>query len=343
MNAEIRPAKKSVYATVAGYIIAAAALFWVFHDINVQVLKREVAHVNWPLALAGVIVDMGRYVSQSLRWRFLILPVGKISLVRTFQSLYAGIFLNLLLPFRMGEFARAYLASRYSGASFPSIFSSIITEYLIDGIWLASSIGAIALFIPLPPQVAEPARVLGAAVLLAVSAFVFFVLKTADAKPAESGAEPAGRRLWNPVRSIFSFVMTVRRSIRLIGRSKTFWPAFGISAFDIAFHAVAFWIILLAYGVNLPLITATAILLFIFVGLVIPNTPSNVGSFQFLCVVGLLAFGVDKTSAGGFSLLFFVLVNIPQVVIGWIMFSRSGERLSGIKNKLLLLRNSQKE
>jgi hypothetical protein len=339
MNAQTRSVKKSVYGTVAGYLLAAAALFWVFHDVNFGVLRREISHVNWLLACAGVAVDTGRYVAQSIRWSLLIRPVGRISLARTFQSLYAGIFINLLLPLRIGEFVRAYLASRFSSASFPSIMSTIITEYLIDGVWLASGIGAIALVAPLPPQVANPARILGVVVLAAVGAFIFFVARpyrASDGKPAKTVRAKS-------LRFVFSFVATMRGSIRLIGRSRAFWVAFVVSSLDIAFHVVAFWMILLAYGITLPLVTATAILLFVFVGLIIPNAPSNVGSFQFLCVLGLLAFGVDKTTASGFSVLFFILVNIPQVVVGWIMFSYSGQRLYDIRSKFASFRLSMKE
>jgi uncharacterized protein (TIRG00374 family) len=343
MSVDSHPVTKSVYGTIAGYAVAAAALFWVFHDVNVSVLKHDFAHVNWLLAFVGVAVDLGRYVTQSIRWRLLILPVARISFGRTFQSLYAGIFLNLLLPFRMGEFARVYLASRFCGANFPSVFSTILMEYLIDGIWLAVGIGSIALLVPLPPQVANPARILGIVVFIAVAAFVFFVLKTTDAPPSQSDREKKQKKRWKPLLFLFSNVGMIRRSIRLIGRSRVLWLAFLISAFDILFHMVAFWIVLIAYGINLPLLTASAILLFIFVGLIIPNAPSNVGSFQFLCVLGLLAFGVDKTSAGGFSVLFFILITLPQVVIGWIMFSQSGHGLYDIKNKLTSLRLSLKE
>jgi glycosyltransferase 2 family protein len=342
MSVDSRRSKKSVYGTIAGYLLAVAALFWVFHDVNFSVLKRDIAHVNWLLAFLGVGVDMGRYFAQSLRWCLIIRPLARISFSRTFQSLYAGIFLNLLLPFRMGEFARVFLASRYSGADFPSVFSTILTEYLVDGIWLAVGIGAIALAVPLPRQIAAPAHVLGVVVLCAVAAFVFFVVTTKDTKVTPVAQEQGSRNLWKLFLFLFSFVGAMRVGIRRIGRSGVFWPAIFISIFDLVFHAVAFWIILIAYGINLPLITATAILLFIFVGLIVPNAPSNVGSFQFLCVLGLLAFGVDKTSAGGFSVLFFILVNIPQVVIGWVMFSRSGESLHDIRGKLASLRSSTK-
>ena len=48
---------------------------------------------------------------------------------------------------------------------------------------------------------------------------------------------------------LFSFVGIMRVSIRRIGRSGVFWPAFLISSLDIMFHAVAFWIVLIAYGI----------------------------------------------------------------------------------------------
>jgi uncharacterized protein (TIRG00374 family) len=337
MNADSRPAKKSVFGTVAWYVVAAAALFWVFHDVNISVLKRDFAHVNWLLAFAGMTVDIGRYVTQSLRWSLLLRPVGRISFGRTFQALYAGIFCNLILPLRLGEIARAHLASRYAQASFPSVMSSLMCEYLIDGVWMAVGIGAVALAVPLPREVADTARILGAAVLCAAALFVYFVIKTQGVAGTEN------RAAWKPLRLLFSFVVTMRRSLQLIGRSRFFWPAFAVSAFDILFHIVAFWIVLIAYGIQIPPVPAAAVLLFIFVGLIIPNAPSNVGSFQFLCVVGLLAFGVDKTAASGFSVLFFVLVNIPQVVIGWIMFSRSGHTLYDLKDRLTALRLSMKE
>jgi uncharacterized protein (TIRG00374 family) len=327
--------------TVLVYAVAAAALFWVFHDVKVSVLIKELANISWPLAVLGMVIDIGRYVTQSVRWNFLIRPFGKISVAKTFQALYAGIFLNLLLPFRMGEVARAYLASRFSGARFPSIVSSMFVEYLFDGIWLAVGIGAIALVAPLPGHIMFAARILGVAVLIAVSLFVF-ILFFRRGKPASRSANTTDSR-WKPLGAFLSFLDTIRSGMQAIGMSGLFWASLGVSALDIMFHIVAFWIIMIAYGINMPFINAAIILLFVFVGLIIPNAPSNVGSFQFLCVLGLLAFGVDKTTAGGFSLLFFVLVLVPQIAIGSIAFAMSGEKLFEIKRHLASFRLSIKE
>lgn len=331
----------NAFRTALVYCIAAAALCWVFHDVNFGSLKKEFFNIVWPLAILGMVVDIGRYITQSIRWNLLLRPFGKISLFKTFQALYAGIFLNLILPLRVGEVARAYLASRFADARFPSVVSSMFVEYLFDVIWLAVGIGAIALAVPLPGNVMLAARILGVVVLAAVALFVFLLFFRTSDKPS-AAAGPASRpgRL---VGSILSFLNTIRKGLQVIGRSGRFWVSLFVSAFDIVFHIVAFWILMHAYGIHQPLIVAAAILLFIFVGLIVPNAPSNVGTFQFLCVLGLLAFGVDKTTAGGFSVFFFVIVNIPQVVIGWLAFMKSGEKLNEILARIALLRLSSKE
>jgi uncharacterized protein (TIRG00374 family) len=333
--------KNNFVRSAAGYLIAVAALYWVFHDIDLSALSKDISNVNWPLAFFGVFVDIGRYITQSVRWNLLIRPLGKISLFKTFQALYAGIFLNLILPLRVGEVARAYLASRFSGVRFSGIVSSMFIEYLIDGIWLALGIGVIALIVPLPGDVMLAARILGVLVLAAIGLFVF--LLAYQKKASSEGNDHPGSVLRKPLRFLFSFLDTIRTGFRVIGTSGLFWVSLFVSALDIMFHIVAFWIIMMAYGINIPFIAAAAILLFVFVGLIIPNAPSNVGSFQFLCVLGLLAFGVEKTAASGFSALFFILVLLPQALIGFIAFVRSGERLFEVKNHLASLRLSMKE
>jgi glycosyltransferase 2 family protein len=346
MNRTPAPPEKSTFAkgnvvrTAALYVIAAAALYWVFRDVDVRELKRDLLNICWPLALLGMAVDVGRYIAQSIRWRFLLKPVGNISFAKTFKALYAGIFLNLILPLRIGEAARAYLASRFSGARFPIVVSTIFVEYLIDGIWMAAGIGAVGLIVPLPANVLLAARILGIVMLAAVSLFVFFVVFRGSESIFTAGIP--GRK-FGPVRQIALFLDTIRSGLRVVGRSGLLWASLGVSSLDFLFHIVAFWIIMIAYGITLPFDVAAAILLFVFVGLIIPITPSNVGTFQFLCKLGLMLFGVDATKAAGFSVVFFLIVLVPQAVIGCIAFVRSGERLWEIRSAIASHRLSAKE
>lgn len=322
--------KNNAARTALMYCIAALALFWVFHDINISLLKRELMNIIWPLALLGGVADIGRYVVQGVRWNFLLKPVGKISVVKTLQALYAGIFLNLLFPLRIGEVARVYLASRYSGAHFPSVVSSLFAEYIFDGIWLALGIAIAALFVPFPTELAVTARVLGAVLLASICLFVFLLLYKRNVPVLDGPVSPTDR--WRVVRHVRLFLRKMRHGLQAIGGSRMFWISFAVSCPLLAFHLLAFWLVMLSYGIHLSFFAASAVLLFVFVGLIVPNTPSNVGAFQFLCVVGLMAFGVEKTAASGFSVFVFIIVNIPQIIFGWIAFGKSGHTLYEIRN-----------
>src|SRR5262247_3991552 len=68
--------------------------------------------------------------------------------------------------------------------------------------------------------------------------------------------------------------------------------------------------------------------------LTVPNMPANIGSYQFFTVLGLTLFGIDKTSATGFSLIVFTLLTLPPLLIGFLALSRSGMSLAAIRDEL---------
>lgn len=329
---------KSPWMTIAGYIFAAAALAWVFHGTKPDVLRRDFASINWPLAVFGMLVDVGRYAMQSVRWKLLLSSMCRISVFSTLRALYAGVFLNMLFPFRIGEVSRAFIVSRHAAVRFSLVLSTLIVEYLFDGVWLALGIGLVATFTPLPKEILGAARILGVAILTACAIFIVVIFHREKGERERSAVK--GGLLGKALRRGVTILLTIRKSLKNISRSRWFFASFCLSALDTLFHITAFWIILHAYGLNLSYLVSAAVLLFIFVGVIIPNAPSNVGAFQFLCVLALMGFGVDKTTATGFSILVFVLISLPQVVFGAIAFVFSGQSLATIRKEIHRLRVS---
>jgi hypothetical protein len=89
-----------------------------------------------------------------------------------------------------------------------------------------------------------------------------------------------------------------------------------------------------AYGLNLSVWAGSAILLLLHLGTVIPNAPSNIGTYQFFCVVGLTFFGIDKTIATGFSVVVFIILTIPLWAIGLVAIGRSGMTVKEIRHEI---------
>ncbi len=325
-NRSLRLLKQSI-----GYLIGGVCLVWVFHDIHLGRFLEHVSGINWWWVALAIVFDMSGYVIQGLRWRLLLRPTGRISLVHATQAIYAGLFTNEVLPMRFGELVRAYLASRWASTSFVAVIPSMAVERLFDGVWLAIGIGLAAMFVPLPKNLLEAGDILGVIVLLGTGVFVYAVFHTPK-PPGEPGApESAG---WKPWRAIKSIVGHMASGLRNMGRSRFFYTAFALSLFFLIFQALALWLVMWSYGLHFSFWVGLAVFIILHLGTAIPNAPGNVGTFQFFVVVGLALFGVEKTQAAGFSVVVFLILTIPLWAIGFVALSRSGTTLSAIRDDL---------
>lgn len=84
-------------------------------------------------------------------------------------------------------------------------------------------------------------------------------------------------------------------------------------------------------------------MMIVHLGTTIPSAPSNIGTYQFFCVIGLMIFGIDKTTATGFSVIVFVVLTVPLWVIGLIAINRTGMKLKDIRAEISRLFKSKLE
>ncbi len=329
-TAEAKPALQWIKQAL-GYLIAAACLVWVFHDIHAGRLWESFTNLNWWWMALAIFCDVASYYCQGVRWELLLRPQGKISSLRTTQAIYAGLFTNEIVPLRVGELVRAYLVSRWLPTNFVSVIPSMAVERLFDGVWLALAIAAAALYVPLPKDLLAAEEFLGVVVLIALSLFVYLVFGRRQAHGQEGAGAASG---WKPFRAITGLLGRLRRELRTIGTSRSSYVSFSVSLLILLFQILAFWLVMRACGLDLSLWAGAVVLLVVHIGTAIPNAPSNVGTYQFFCVVGLELFGIDKTLATGFSVVVFIVLTIPLWVLGLLAVSRSGMTLSFIRSEI---------
>jgi glycosyltransferase 2 family protein len=314
-----------------GYLLAAAGLIWVLHDIHPEKLLEGLAGMNWRLIAPALVCDVLSYVCQGWRWRLLLTPVGDIPALRATQAIYVGLFTNEALPMRIGELARAWLVSRWLSTRFLSVIPSIVVERLFDGLWVAIGIGLTASFAPLPESLISAGEIFGAILILAVVFGIFLAFRAPDSSERRTG----GRfRNWKALQGIVSLLDRLGAGLRETGRTRAFYLAFALSPIFLLLQMLAFWLIMLGYGLRLSFWIGVAVYLIVHLGTAIPNTPANVGSYQFFTVLGLTLFGVDKTMATGFSLIVFALLTLPLFVIGFISLSLSRTNLVEIRREI---------
>jgi hypothetical protein len=325
-----KTSKSHTVRLVIGYTLAAACLVWVFHDFEWKQFAHNVAAINWWWIPAAVLGDTLSYLCQGLRWHLLLEPQGGLSIMRTTQAIYSGVFLNEVLPLRVGELARGYLVSRWMDKPFAAIIPSMALERLMEGIWVAISIGVVALFVPLPKDLVKAGNILGLVVLLATGLFLFFVLRRKSPQRGAEAKTPRGK----VGRALGSFVRRLGNELRAIGLSRQLYGAFMATFLMYACQVVAFWLVMESYDIHLSILSGAAIFLIVHLGTALPNAPANVGTYQFFCVIGLSFFGVDKTTAGGFSVVVFILLSVPLLALGAAAFGQSGMSMSSFRQKI---------
>jgi glycosyltransferase 2 family protein len=316
---------------LAGYIIAAVCLAWVFRDMEFASIWERVQQLQWaPLALA-VAVDILSYVIQGLRWRLLLRPVGKVSWLDATQAIYAGLFASEVLPMRPGELLRAYAVARRLSTDVAAVLPSVMVERLFDGVWLAVGVGLTGMLLPLPRDLLRAGDLLGLLILVATGLFLYVVLGEAGHHAMElENDEIRGAR---PQPAIVAWLNQLRFGARRIGLRRETYVAFGLSLTLLAGQILAFWLVMRAYGLEVSLWVAAATLIVVHLGTAIPNAPGNIGTYQFFCVVGLMLFGVDKAVAGGFSVVVFVVLTVPLWLLGSLALARMGITLRVLRRE----------
>jgi len=313
------------------WLFAIACLWWVFHGIDAGQLLAATRILKWRFVALAITIDILTYVLQGVRWKLLLSPVGQLSCLRATQAIYAGLFTNELVPFRFGELVRAFLVSRWLSSPFALVLSSLILERFLDAFWLALAVGLAAIFVPLPHEFIKAGYALGGVVLLAALLFLWLVFR----KPSLRNEQNSASSLLTRVSRLAS---QFARGLRDIGSSRPLFLAALLSVAMLGCQVLALWFMMLGYRIDLPLAAGAVVLLIVRLGTAIPNAPANVGSSQFFSVLGLSLFGVGKTVAAGFSIIYFLALTLPLWIIGLLAISRAGFNLSTLKLELATLR-----
>jgi len=328
------------------YTLAIACLVWVFHDYDFSDLIRRMATVNPLLVAMAIICDVLSFVCQGLRWRLLLRPFGSISVFRTTQAIYSGLFINEVLPMKLGELLRAYLISRWTSVKLGSVLTSILIERLFDGFWLVVAFVTLVMFVPLPRKLMEAGDAFSALVFILITILIALRFGKTSLQAFAAGGQvtddrnkPMEKAERSPIKLRLARSLVARLdlgavALRAILHSPSSLSAFALSLLLISLQWLAFWLVMLAFGLHLSAPAAAAVFVIVHVGTLLPAAPANVGTYQIVTVLGLTLFGVEKSAAAGFSLVVFVLLSVHTWLLGFWALRRSGLTLIGMRTEL---------
>jgi uncharacterized protein (TIRG00374 family) len=305
-----------------GYALSAGCLFWVLHGYPIGELGPTLRALDWRWVTLAIIADLAVYVVHAWRWTTLLSPIARLSLWRTVQAIYIGLFANEVLPLRTGEVIRCYLLAHWNDLRLSLTFASAAVERVIDGVWMLAAFLVTASFVRgIPRDLIILVQALSVLVL-ACGGVLFWVL--------------AHRQHAHAVLSESRWSATLRHimeGLHLMGNPRTLGLTSVISLLYFGLQVLSVFALMKAYGLDLSFWVAGGVLTLVRLSTVVPNAPGNLGLINLACVMALGIFEVEKTDAKTFSIILFVALTLPLLVGGAVATALTGVNIGELRDR----------
>jgi len=233
------------------------------------------------------------YIVRTVRWYFLLLPLKKIGVLRSFYFLIFGFFMNNILPLRLGEFVRAKVAGERFKISRSSVFATVVIERLMDIIIFIICFFLIAVFVDIP-QWLKNTFLLCAVIFGAVTVVLFFISKSKDTFLQLISKIKLPDKITNIIMSLFSKFAT---GLSFFTNWELALKVFIFSFFVWFVEAYSYMYFFKAFGVEISIMQAIFVIVVIGVGVIVPTAPGFIGAIEFMGVVALGIFGIEESVA----------------------------------------------
>jgi len=314
----MRTARSRGLRVAAGLIVSVAFIAATIRSVNLAEVGAALGRVE----LAGIAVAIGFVVVEvglrATRWELLLRPIAPIPLRRCLAYLSIGYFANSLLPARLGDLARAYLAGRAFGIGRLAVLGTIVVERLADGLFILAIVATLGLLLAGGGSLASTAlwlAVLGVIGLTGLAVAVVYI--------RSSGGGSYRERL----RSLVERVLLGAAAIRSV---RGFVQTAALTAAAFASAVAGFAFIARAAGLDLSIAQCALVMGGLALSTSIPAAPGSIGTYEFVGLTIMSALGVTPEVGLAVVVLVHVVATIPPALAGLVVAWRLHFRISEI-------------
>jgi glycosyltransferase 2 family protein len=289
----------------------------------------------WVLPYFGILTLV--HLARTLRWGCLLSGLEKVPFRKLNEASGIGFMMLLVLPFRLGEFARPFLIAQRSSIRRSAAMTSVVIERITDGLLVATLMRVLLFFIP--TETAEIRYVkLGSTLMFALFggglAFLLFARwqhdRAVDLVRATVGRIAPG--LAHKVADIVDGFVGAMRQLpdgkRLAGFFFFTLAYWGLNGAGMVVLAQAFScagaVDASCQPLGLSLFQGYVVMTVLVVGVMIPGAPGMAGTFHWATTVGLGLFlpaAVVKSSGLAYANVLWLCQTVQQVGFGLILLS----------------------
>lgn len=314
-----------------GLVLTIVCLVLAFQGIQFNKLLESLAQFDWWYLPVLILVFLVSYIGRAFRWQALFFPY-RPSWIRTFDSLNIGYLLSNITPARIGDFARAYLLGTLEKIPVARALSTVVVERALDGLTVVLFLILMLPFTPnVPQEYVRGGLILGVTGLTLLIALAIISLQQARGvaflKRLASPFPFLQREgLWRFVEHLiegFAVIRTPRPLLIAIAWSIEIWVVASVLA----------WLVMLAMGMQLPLIAGFWIQVATALVVTVAASPGQLGVFHLTAVFVLTTlFGADNNLALAYAFVMHGITYLMLMLLGVISTAREGIDLAKIQD-----------
>ncbi len=342
------PVKRTL-KLVASLAVTAVCMWWAFKDTDWPGMWASLREANYLWLLPYLVILFGIHLCRTMRWGAWLSGLEKVKFRPLNEASGIGFMMLIVLPFRLGEFARPFLIAQRSQIRRSAAMTSVVIERIVDGIIIAAMLRALMFFVPTDSAEVRYVKWAANMMFLIFGGGLGFLLFA----------------LWNQARAVKLIRMTVGQISpgiaekvadivdRFVGATRALPSASQLLSF--AVFTAGYWTLnglgmsLLAKAFDcgsasaacVPMSLTTfqgfVVLAVLVVGLMIPAAPGSAGTFQAAVVLGLSIFlpdAVAKSSGKAYANVLWLIQIAQQVLFGLFLMWRSGGSFTDLAGKL---------
>lgn len=318
-------------------VLAIALVGWFLRGANLGDVWMHVRTARMDLLLLGLVFMIATLYARSIRWYYLLAPIGRARFRTIFRAGVIGFAALAVLPARVGDLLRPYLVARQEGLPVVATLATIVMERVLD---LVAVLALMAIYVwgfadtmRWSPQLLTPIEV-SAAVGGAAAAVLLAMTWVLASHPERIGQfvhaaawllpRPIARRL-GELASTFSTGFAVARSPR--GLLLSFVWSFPL------WLAIAgeTWAVTRAFDIDMPFTGTFLLQAMLVVGVAVP-TPGGVGSYHQAYRLGVTTFfGAPNDQAVAAAIVVHFVAYGPIVLLGLLFMVQDGLSLSRLQ------------
>ncbi len=322
---------KKRWQFLVGLLISAVALVLALIGIDFRQLAETLAQANYLYLIPAIVATIVYMVARAVRWRLLLGP--QVSLARCFWVTNIGYLVSNVLPFRLGDPARAVVIGRGGAVPTTAALSTVVVERVLDMMMVVLLLAGVAPFVSGIGDAIEAGVIAGGLALAAMAVLLVLAFRPDWGKRTVRWALARvprldGERWAHLFDGLFDGLAPLRsgrRGLALLAWSVVIW------AIVVAYY----WALLRAFLPNPPTLGAPFLVCVLGLGMAVPSSPGAFGVFHLAARYGLtVPFGVPTDPAVAVAFVAHALTYLSSSLLGLIGLARESISLGWVRKQV---------